>query len=85
MERARFREFILIFQVVVRTALPELLFLTTLSMVAAHEAVWQPSRNTSKLDENARSHRGESSTTANLIIAGTVSNDISDGQRQTPC
>lgn len=57
------------------TPLTELLFLTALSTVTAHKVPRYVAPNISKLDENARSDRGESPAAENRVIPGTGSND----------
>lgn len=77
MKRARFREFIFIFQAAIRYSSEGIfIFNRVIDGYCARGSMTAP--NISKLDENARSHRGESATAENRVIRGTGSNDASN-------
>lgn len=78
MKRARFREFIFIFQAAVRYSSDgTFIFNRVIDGYCARDFMIA-APNISKLDENARNHRGESATAENRVIPGTDSNDASN-------
>lgn len=78
MKRARFREFIFIFQTAVRYSSDGTFIFNRVIDGYCARGSMTAAPNISKLDENARSRRGESPSAENRVIPGTGSNDASN-------